>query len=80
MSCESLCASLWSGLQFEAVIVLMMCTRMLWLHCIDDMSGERCSMDVLHDIEEGVCTTFSCAGLLDGWALDCRPWAVYVLD
>ena len=39
MSCESVCASLWAGLQFEAVIVLMMCIRMLWLHCIEDMSG-----------------------------------------
>ena len=28
-SCESLCVSLWSWLQSEAVIVLMMCTRML---------------------------------------------------
>ena len=35
---------------------------------------------MLHDIKEGVCTTFSCAGLLDGWALGCRPWAMYVVD
>jgi hypothetical protein len=33
-SCASSCVSLWSGLQSEAVIVLMMCIRMLWLHCI----------------------------------------------
>jgi hypothetical protein len=61
--------SLWSGLQSKAVIVLMMCIRMLWLHCIVDVSGEGAP---------GMC--FMILRLLDGWALGFRPWAVYMLD